>query len=409
VQFNDDLAGGIVLLRPALRSPNYAAGVSGWTINIDGSAEFNNVTVRGTLQSSNYVAGTSGWKLDQAGTAELNQLTARGTMQSSNYVANTTGWKIDNTGTAEFNSLTARGTVQSGNYAAGTTGWKIDNTGTAEFNNVTVRGTFQGTRFTINASGEFLYSGTPAAGNLATSIAPVAGTDAFGNAYLDGVQNYIGTSFTGIAGGNVWFGDMSTGYSGAGLIGASGSTGIFLQAPTYVQPDASTFTASAGSAAASWSSSGYPNVNFGASAAGTMVWVADAVVKSNAAHTAPITWQTPTFSGTWSSTNTLNGNSTFQGMRYRKDAEDNVWILGAATTTGAGGSVFTLPAGYFHTTRRHLLPCYIFDSSAAAVVSGWAQVTETGVVNIAASLAGVTIAASDQIFINGKFPLGNLT
>lgn len=378
MQFNNDLAGGITLVRPALRSPNYAAGVSGWTINIDGSAEFNNVTIRGTLQSSNYVAGVSGWKLDQAGTAELNQLTARGTMQSSN-------------------------------YAAGTTGWKIDNSGTAEFNNVTVRGTFQGTRFTINTAGEFLYSGVPAAGNLSTSIAPVAGTDAFGNAYLDGVQNYLGTSFTGIAGGNVWFGDMSTGYAGAGLIGAVGATGIFLSAPTYSEPDTATFAAESGDTSLSWSDAGYPSVNFGASAAGTMVWVADAVVKSNAAHNAPITWQTPTFNANWATTGTLNGNATFQGMRFRKDAEDNVWILGAAVANAAGGSIFTLPAGYFHTTRRHLLPCYIFDASAAAVVSGFAQVTETGVVNIAGSLAGVTIAASDQVFINGKFPLGNLS
>ena len=30
-----------------LRSPNYAAGSAGWTINQDGSAEFNNVTIRG--------------------------------------------------------------------------------------------------------------------------------------------------------------------------------------------------------------------------------------------------------------------------------------------------------------------------------------------------------------------------
>ena len=37
-----------------LRSPNFVTGVSGWTINQDGSAEFNNVTVRGTISSANF-------------------------------------------------------------------------------------------------------------------------------------------------------------------------------------------------------------------------------------------------------------------------------------------------------------------------------------------------------------------
>jgi len=49
--FNNPIAGGQgVLLRPAVKSPDYQPGVSGWTINRDGSAEFNNVTVRGTIE-----------------------------------------------------------------------------------------------------------------------------------------------------------------------------------------------------------------------------------------------------------------------------------------------------------------------------------------------------------------------
>lgn len=43
-----------------LRSPNYAAGVSGWTINQDGSAEFNNLTIRGTFQGTNFLINASG-------------------------------------------------------------------------------------------------------------------------------------------------------------------------------------------------------------------------------------------------------------------------------------------------------------------------------------------------------------
>lgn len=78
MQFEDDLAAGTVLVRPALQSPDYVAGTSGWQVAIDGSAEFNDVVIRGTLQSTNYVAGSAGWKLDQAGAAEFNNVTIRG-------------------------------------------------------------------------------------------------------------------------------------------------------------------------------------------------------------------------------------------------------------------------------------------------------------------------------------------
>ena len=46
------VVGGSVLRRPAIQSPNYVAGVSGWSVNADGTAEFNSVTVRGTVTST---------------------------------------------------------------------------------------------------------------------------------------------------------------------------------------------------------------------------------------------------------------------------------------------------------------------------------------------------------------------
>lgn len=56
--FSNSVVGGITLVRPAIRSPNYVQGSTGWTINADGSAEFNNVTVRGSL-----IIGTSPFPL----------------------------------------------------------------------------------------------------------------------------------------------------------------------------------------------------------------------------------------------------------------------------------------------------------------------------------------------------------
>lgn len=46
---SDPVVGGLYLIRAAIRSPNYVVGTSGWTVNLDGSAEFNNVTIRGNV------------------------------------------------------------------------------------------------------------------------------------------------------------------------------------------------------------------------------------------------------------------------------------------------------------------------------------------------------------------------
>lgn len=48
--FRNQVVAGTSLVRDSIHSPNYVAGTSGWTINKDGSAEFNNVTVRGGFE-----------------------------------------------------------------------------------------------------------------------------------------------------------------------------------------------------------------------------------------------------------------------------------------------------------------------------------------------------------------------
>lgn len=91
-----------------------------------------------------------------------------------------------------------RPAIKSPNYVAGTSGWNIARDGSAEFNNLAIRGTFNGTDFIINSAGIFLYSGTPAAGNLVGSWVTVAGSDAFGNAYPAGfnVSSALGGGVT---------------------------------------------------------------------------------------------------------------------------------------------------------------------------------------------------------------------
>jgi hypothetical protein len=71
-------------------------------------------------------------------------------------------------------------------------GWAILKNGDAFFNDVTITGTFSGNNFLINNQGVFIYSGTPALGNLLVSIAPATGTDDEGNVFPAGVKIYNG-------------------------------------------------------------------------------------------------------------------------------------------------------------------------------------------------------------------------
>jgi hypothetical protein len=55
-------------------SPDFLAGVSGWTINKDGSAEFNNLTIRGTFLGLDFEITTAG-AFFYSGTPEAGNLT----------------------------------------------------------------------------------------------------------------------------------------------------------------------------------------------------------------------------------------------------------------------------------------------------------------------------------------------
>lgn len=55
MSFSNPIVGGTTLIRPAIHSPDFVTGVSGWSINKDGSAEFNDVVIRG----GSVVGGTS--------------------------------------------------------------------------------------------------------------------------------------------------------------------------------------------------------------------------------------------------------------------------------------------------------------------------------------------------------------
>lgn len=143
-----------------------------------------------------------------------------------------------------------RPAVQSPNFVTGISGWTINADGSAEFNNLQIRGTFNGNDFILSSTGFFLYSGTPAAGNLIYSVTPAAtaadpegnvipndGATSYANAGSfwvalnmgDGVLNWwkaaseagpwtaeagIGFTFNGLTGGGLDF-TAPAGFSGA--------------------------------------------------------------------------------------------------------------------------------------------------------------------------------------------------
>jgi hypothetical protein len=119
-------------------------------------------------------------------------------------------------------SILRRPAIQSPNFEQGPpiVGWAINADGTAYFGDVTAEGTitatsFAGTDFLINSAGVFVYSGTPAAGNLVGSIAASGGTDGFGNNYLAGSASYAATFATALNAGFVAFysGSLAGGWS----------------------------------------------------------------------------------------------------------------------------------------------------------------------------------------------------
>lgn len=52
---DEETFAGLNLILQAMRSPNFVAGSTGWSINKDGSAEFNNITIRGSTTTQGLV------------------------------------------------------------------------------------------------------------------------------------------------------------------------------------------------------------------------------------------------------------------------------------------------------------------------------------------------------------------
>lgn len=114
-----------------------------------------------------------------------------------------------------------RDEIMSDNFVMGVSGWAILKNGNAYFYNITAEGNITSSAVVVEGAtgGVFIYSGIPANGNLIGSWAGIAGTDAYGNTYPQGLNVTIGTiTGSAITGGSI---------TGTKFI-AEGSNGLLL-------------------------------------------------------------------------------------------------------------------------------------------------------------------------------------
>lgn len=296
--------------------------------------------------------------------------------------------------------------IQSPNFVSGSSGWQIAIDGSAEFNNLTIRGTFNGTNFVINTSGAFFYSGTPALGNLTTSISPAAGTDALGNAYPEGFTNYNRTSNTFV---NIDAGQM--------LIGALiGGTADLFHASSINQSGGG-LTLESGLHAGAGQDQGQIIAVSGPQnqpvVGGPLITVKDTAGNSAVGLTisGPVTscdltgnqhlWQTPGMATGYT-------NST---MKYRLDAMDQVkWVGQFTQTTGVVGAgaatvINAVPAAYRPKTNW-IAPCAWLSSGNVAKGAGILIFKTDGTVALEWP---ATTANGDQFGLSVSLPLDNIS
>lgn len=323
-----------------------------------------------------------------------------------------------------------RAAIESANYSPGLAGWIIQRNGNAEFNSLTLRGTFMGTDYEINSAGLFFYSGTPAAGNLITSLAGFSGTDAFGNAYPQGLSIHeSGKSIVaGLTGGapllyfvsgllaisngaafqDIVLGSGTAQFDLLQLIGAEDSTQLDLMLSTWSSSSADGTNKAQATTQYKDPSGGFHtyaaadytgfHVN-----AGSMVAVDPTTGTARATPAAAESWHNATItSALW----TVTGAAT--PARYRLEPQGSgggcVRLSGEVITTGAGpwpanGTIFTLPSGYH---PSHGAPFITRSDISVSATQETVNVLATGSIQ---NGQGFT-AANQRLYLDGiVFPL----
>ncbi|WP_399559099.1 hypothetical protein OG762_52395 (plasmid) [Streptomyces sp. NBC_01136] len=331
-------------------------------------------------------------------------------------------------------STLLRPAIQSPNYVPGVSGWSLNRLGDAELNDLKLRGTYMGQNYVISPAGLFFYSGTPAAGNMTGSWAPAAGADDFGNAYpaglkiysalgsillsaVDGVLESLGSGGTllGIQDGAInwnWPGSAGTASididtANRGSMSWNSGQGAIADRIAQLSVITSQGTPVAGNQDTAPRSTTTGGVGIPA-----YHYVSGAVVKSNGAGTTSEVWQVAggngaAFNASWSGASTFGTVSGGLGaLRYRKDAEDNLHLIGTfVAAAGAGSAVLNLPVAYRPAANGAFPVAFI--SSGGVAGNAWMYVSSAGNLNLNSQL-GSAVTTGTAYTVNAKIPLGNL-
>lgn len=262
-----------------------------------------------------------------------------------------------------------------------------------------------------SSQGLFVYSGTPAAGNLLLAIAAVGGTDAFGNVYKTGltisnsglIESINGNQFVILSSTSpaITFNPNTVTFDNDGFLQSfeqpAGTAELFLQTPYH--------TANSGKPSRLFMASGDLTTKSQLQATADISQFETSQVNGDvikSANGVPYTWQAPSYGANWSGSTSFNGNAV-RTLKYRLDAEDNVAFQGcfAAGATLPANPVFNVPVPYRPASAMTMT---VWKNAAGTLSQGLLYIATSGNVDLFASL-GNTITASAQWIVNGRIPL----
>lgn len=306
----------------------------------------------------------------------------------------------------------ARPQMQSPNFSiGGQTGWAIYRNGNAYFFNVTATGTitatvFDGTDFVIDSAGAFFYSGTPALGNLAESIASAAGTDGFGNPFLQGFTAYGPQGNVQVWNAAVQFNLTSDVFGGAivqtaATGGAGGVPGLFISSPTNNNAAGDNSQAFIGMAGQSANGANGPYLYLGSGQSGSsnIQSIPVLIVGGNAAYAAPGVGGGSLVAEGWHTLPLAAGWTSVNGPYYRLTIDGKVELYGSATHAAFAAATQLSTTGALPAAYR---PLSTWNTGAPGIPGrAGAEVSTAGTVIAEPGTANCT-----ECDLSGAYPLG---
>lgn len=260
-------------------------------------------------------------------------------------------------------------------------------------------------------SAVLIYGGTPAAGNLTTSLANAPGTDAPGNHFLGGLTNQSVSQFINAFNGQILIGNVVSGTPDTNHA-AQIFAGEYIGPTDSVNTVAPTFFQAQGQPGASLSSGlGPVEQHYGTSTTPLLDVIVGARVSGSInglGAVVPDTWQTPAYGTNWASSTTFNGLTGCGTLQFRREDRDTVYMTGAfkAGAIAPVDPVFILPAGLIPSGGTWFVPA--LRNNAGTVTACFVRISNNGHVDLLNAVGSAPIAAGNEWLVTGSFPLGNI-